>query len=214
MNRRDDLIEQLSTDLEPVRPAPAADLISVAWLLVSAVYVVLLTHLWGPIRPNALHQLATEPRFFAETALGVVAIVLVALAAFRAAVPGALSSGLRRLAFALLVLWLASYVVGLYSPALEPSMLGKRPHCLWETLVYALPPALVGIYLVRRFYPLTPVRTAALVGLVSGMIPALYMQLACMYAPSHILLFHILPGSLMALAAAAVAWRLPAGDRR
>ncbi len=206
MNRRDELIQQLSADLESVRPAPSVDLVSVLWLVTSAAYVIVLTHLWGPIRPNALHQLSTEPRFLAETALGVAAIALAAVMAFRAAVPGALASGLRRAAFAMLGLWLASYVVGLYSPALDPSMLGKRPHCMWETLVYALPPALAGLLLVRRLYPLQPVHTATAVGLVSGMIPALYMQLACMYVPSHILLFHILPGMLMALVAAAIAW--------
>jgi hypothetical protein len=30
------------------------------------------------------------------------------------------------------------------------------------------------------------------------MIPALYMQLACMYMPAHILTLHILPGLLVA----------------
>ena len=47
--------------------------------------------------------------------------------------------------------------------------------------------------------------------LAAGMIPALYMQIACMYAPAHILQFHILPGLSMVLAGAAIAalWRLP-----
>jgi hypothetical protein len=37
-------------------------------------------------------------------------------------------------------------------------------------------------------------------GLAAGLIPALYMQIACMYDPGHILLFHILPGLSVALA--------------
>ena len=42
------------------------------------------------------------------------------------------------------------------------------------------------------------------------MLPALYMQLACMYEPTHILTLHVLPGLAMALIGAAVAvlWRL------
>jgi hypothetical protein len=49
------------------------------------------------------------------------------------------------------------------------------------------------------------------ISLAAGMLPALYMQLACMYEPSHILAFHIFPGLLMVLAGAAIAalWRLP-----
>jgi hypothetical protein len=47
------------------------------------------------------------------------------------------------------------------------------------------------------------------IGLAAGMLPALYMQLACMYEPSHILGYHILPGLLMVGAAAGIAakWR-------
>ena len=50
-----------------------------------------------------------------------------------------------------------------------------------------------------------------LLALAAGMIPALFMQVACMYDPSHILLLHILPGLSMVLGAAALAswWRLP-----
>ena len=36
------------------------------------------------------------------------------------------------------------------------------------------------------------------VGLVAGLLPALYMQFACMYAPAHILMFHIGPGLAVA----------------
>ena len=46
-------------------------------------------------------------------------------------------------------------------------------------------------------------------GLAAGMLPALYMQLACMYEPLHILTLHILPGLAMVLMAAVIAvlWR-------
>ena len=207
MNRHDELINELSADLTAVKPATNVGVLAWVWLATSTAYVILLTHLWGPIRPNAFQQLAGEPRFFVETLLGVAAIAMTALAAFKAAVPGALSHRLASLSAGLLGLWLASYVLGLFSPALEPSMLGKRPHCLWETLVYALPPAIVGFVLVRRLYPLRPIRTATVVAMVSGLIPALYMQLACMYAPAHMLAFHVLPGLSVAIVGTALAWR-------
>ncbi len=208
MNKRDDLIRELSANLETVRPAPTPDLLALAWLLASVAFVVVLTHLWGPIRPNALQQLSAQPRFFIETTWGLVAIACTAMVAFRAGIPGTLGSRFARISTALMTVWLSSYVFGLYSTALEPSMLGKRPHCLWETMVYALPPMLAGFAVMRRLHPLRPVRTAMVVGLVSGMIPALYMQIACMYIPAHILQFHILPGMLIPLVGAAMAWLL------
>jgi len=76
-------------------------------------------------------------------------------------------------------------------------------------MAYAVAPILVALFLIRRLYPLRFVRTAMSVGLAAGMLPALYMQLACMYEPPHILAFHILPGLMMVLVGAAVAalWR-------
>ena len=107
----------------------------------------------------------------------------------------------------LMTFWLAQYVTGFISPALEPSTLGKRNYCYIETLVYALPVIVAGLFLIRRLYPLSPIRTAMSVGLVAGMLPALYMQLACMYEPAHILTFHILPGLLMVGAGAGIAMK-------
>ena len=210
MNKQDTLISKLSQDLAPVSPPPAINKLAMAWFLLSAIYVVAVTHLFGPARPGAFAQLGTEPRFLLETLLGVVAILWFSLVAFRSAIPAALG---RRFAIAgvvLMALWLAQYVIGFVSPALEPSKLGKRNYCYFETMVYSVPVILAGFYIVRRLYPLNPRRTAMSIGLVSGMLPALYMQLACMYEPLHILAFHVLPGLLMVGVSAGIAtyWHL------
>ena len=102
------------------------------------------------------------------------------------------------------------FLVGLASPALEPSMLGKRPMCFVETLIYSVPPLLALWFIQRRLYPLRPVASAMLAGLSSGLIPAVYMQFACMYEPLHILAFHIGPGLGVALIAALLPRLLPA----
>lgn len=210
MNKHDVLIAQLSRDLAPVSPAPNINNLAMVWILLSAVYVVAVTYLFGPVRPGAFSQLATEPRFLLESVLGLAAIVGTSMLAFRAAIPGALTRQFAAAALVLMALWLAQYVIGLASPALEPSVLGKRNHCFIETMIYALPPILAGLFLIRRLYPLRFVRTAMSISLAAGMLPALYMQLACMYEPSHILALHILPGLLMVLAGAAIAalWRV------
>jgi len=197
VNKHDTLISKLSQDLTPVSPPPAINKLAVAWFLLSAIYVVAVTHLFGPARPGAFAQLGTEPRFLLETLLGVVAILWFSLLAFRSAIPAALGRRFAIAGYVLMALWLAQYVIGFVSPALEPSRLGKRNYCYIETIIYALPVILAGFYIVRRLYPLSPKRTAMSIGLVSGMLPALYMQIACMYEPLHILAFHILPGLLM-----------------
>ncbi len=213
MNKHHKLISNLSSDLTPVSPPANINRLAMAWFLLSAIYVVAVTHLFGPIRPGAFSQLGTEPRFLLETMLGVAAILWTSLLAFRSAVPAALSKQFAVIGMVLMALWLAQYVIGFVSPALEPSRLGKRNYCYFETLVYALPVILTGLYFVRRLYPLRPVRTAMSIGLVAGMLPALYMQLACMYEPLHILSYHILPGLLMVGVGAGIAakWRLRRG---
>jgi len=210
MNKHDLLISNLSRDLAPVSPAPNINILAMVWILLSAIYVVAVTHLFGPVRSGAFSQLATDPRFLLESMLGLAAIFWISLLAFRASIPGVLTRQFAAVGLILMALWLAQYVIGLASPALEPSMLGKRDHCFIETMIYALPPILSGLFLIRRLYPLRFVRTAMSIGLAAGMLPALYMQLACMYEPSHILVFHIFPGLLMVLAGAAIAalWRL------
>ena len=215
MNAREELIADLSRDLAPVRPAPNVTALAMLWFLVSAGFVAVMTYLVGPIRPGALSQLVTEPRFLIETLLGVAAIVWVATVAFRAAVPAALSRIFAAVGLVLMSLWLAQYVVGLADPALEPSTLGKRDHCYLETMVYSLPPILAALLLIRRLYPLRFTRTSMTVGLAAGMCPALYMQLACMYEPLHILGLHILPGFAMVLVGAAIAalWPLRQGGQ-
>lgn len=209
MDRRDDLIADLSRDLAPVQKAPNVSRLATAWFGLGVVFVVSVTYLSGPVRPGVFSQLLAEPRFLLETLLGIVAILWTSLLAFRAAVPAALTRQFATAGIVLMVLWLAQYVFGLISPALEPSVLGKRGHCSLEVVIYSIPLILVALYFIRRLYPLGFVRTAMATGLAAGMIPALYMQLACMYEPAHILSFHILPGLAMALAAAAIAlvWR-------
>ena len=209
MKKYEELIADLSRDVAAVSPAPAVDRLGVAWFVMSAVYVVVATHVIGPGRAGAFSQLATEPRFLMESLLGAAAILWISLLAFRAAIPAALTRQFAAAGFVLMALWLAQYVIGLVSPALEPSMVGKRGHCYYETMIYALPPILVGVFIIRRLYALRFVRTAMSLSLAAGMLPALYMQLACMSEPAPILSLHILPGLLMVLAGAAIAalWR-------
>ena len=200
------LIDSLSTGLQPARSPLPADTTAALWLAVSVGFVMGITHWFGPIRANALTQLATEPRFLLETALGAVAIAFTAVMAFRTAVPGAATRQGVMIGAGLMALWLANYIVGLAYPALEPSMLGKRDHCFTETLMFAVPPACLALLLSRRLYTLRPVYSASLFCLAAAMLPALYMQIACMYVPAHILQMHILPALVVTLGGTLCVW--------
>lgn len=201
MNKQKALIDSLTTDLQPSRRSWNTNLLAALWLIFSVAYVVIAADWFGPIRPQAIAQLQHEPQFLLESLLGLTAITLTAWCAFRAAVPGALSRSLLVVTISLIGLWVTSYAFGLYSPALAPSMAGKREHCSLETLLYAAPPLLIGFFFLRRLYSLRPAQNALLIGLAAGMIPALYMQIACMYEPTHILKFHVLPGLAIGFAA-------------
>lgn len=214
MSRHDKLISELSNNLAPVTAPGNINRLAVGWFVLGALFVVAATLLAGPVRPGAISQLLNHPRFLLETLLGVAAIVWVSLLAFRASVPGALSRGFMLTGVALTGLWLAQYAIGLISPALEASMLGKRDHCFLEVLIFGLPVTLAGLFIVNRNYPLNPGRMGIFVGLAAGMLPALLMQIACMYEPAHIIRLHILPGLLVAVIGGLLAARWPQRRRK
>ena len=206
MNSREKLIAELSKDLAVVKPVANINLSAYVWFFISFCYVVIVINSMGPIRTGALRQLVSEPRFFLEMALGLVAIILITLSAFRDAIPARLSNKFLVTTLIMLLLWLGQYFWGLFSPALEPSSIGKRNFCQYETLLFSLPPMLVAFYLLQRWYALKLLRTAALMSLAAGMLPAWYMQLACMYEPMHILSFHILPGVFVIVIGLGMVW--------
>ena len=206
MKTTDELISQLASELEPVKPVKDTSARSLVWLGLSTVFALLAIHWYGPIRPGALQQLLTHPRFMLEILFGGATIAVLALAGFRSAIPAASAPRLAFVGLVMLALWLASYLVGIVSPAVEPSMLGKREHCVFETFLYGLPPAVLGIVVCLRLYPLNPGVTALRIGLAAGLIPALYMQIACMYDPVHALTLHMLPGILLGLGCAGLVW--------
>lgn len=206
MKTTDELINELANDLEPVTPVKGIAVRNLSWLAATAAFALLAIHWYGPIRPGAMQQLLEHPRFLLEIVFGSATIIMLSLAAFRTAIPGALSSRVTTIALAMLALWLAGYVIGMVSPALEPSMLGKRDHCVVETFLYGLPPALLGMALCARLYPLDPAATAFRIGLAAGLVPALYMQVACMYDPVHAITLHMLPGILVGVGCAGMCW--------
>lgn len=206
-NRQEELIARLTAELTPVRAASPPLRVAGLWWLGSWLFVISVTLLTGPLRPGAFVQLVTSAQFAAESLAGLLAAALIAAWAFEDSIPGTRRQGLLHVGLAAAAMWLIAYVAGLEYPALELSMAGKRADCVLQTLLFAGPPMAAGIWLIQRNYlPLAPLRSAALIGLAGAMLPALFMQFACMYDPAHILRFHILPIPGVVLAGVLGAW--------
>jgi hypothetical protein len=197
MNRtRRGVIDQLVEELGSGRKRWAGTRLALLWLISSTVLVTLITLAAGPFRPGAGEELLSVPRFLMEMVLGVVAIVSIGAVAIKSAVPAGSDTRLSRFAIVVTALWLLNYVVGLRFPTMELGTLGKRPYCVWETLLYALPTMAIGFTVVRKGYVLNWTVTGLTIGLVAGFIPGYLMEMACMYDAQHILIYHISPAFL------------------
>lgn len=203
----DQLIESLKADLAPARPVGSVGGIGLLWLLLCVAYVLALGAALGPFRPGFAADLGVS-RFTLEMVLGLAALGCFLAVALLESIPGREARPLRRAGWLLLAAWLAQFVIGFAAPALEPSMLGKRDHCVWEAYLYSVPPLVWLIYLQRRRYVLEPVRAVFHSALAAGLIPALMMQIACMYESGHTLAFHVLPIGILATFAVGLTWVL------
>jgi len=196
---RSELIQDLSSELRPAPRLRSARQLALLWWVGAWIFVVCATLAMEPMRPGFAGQLLASPRFAGETLFGFLAGAFAIGAAFAMGIPG-LGSPRRwiTLALVLLALWASNYFYGLVDPALPPSTLGARRMCFVEVWLYGLPILLVALLLLRRLAPLGRFSTGFVAGAAAGAIPALLMQLACMYIPAHILTYHIAPGFALA----------------
>ena len=203
------LIDELSADLEPVRRPGAAGRYAGLWLAAVWPLVVGITLALGPMRPDWIGPLMTTPRYTLEGLLGLSAGIAAVFAALRLGTPSATPARTLALpAFGLFSAWAGLVLYGVFEPALEPSMFGKRPHCVVETFAYSLPAIAIGLYLLRQRATLERRPAIALLAAASASVPALLMQFACMYDPWHTLTLHIGPVIVVTAVAALIGERL------
>ena len=196
---REDLIRDLVADLRPVRRAGRIGGALLAWLALAVGYSVFVVLATGPLREGALRNIVREPAFGVETLLAVLAIVALAHAALRTAVPDA-ARRMQQFALPLtmMAMWIAVYVIGFWYPAHPVSTLGARPHCIWQAVLFSVPSLALMLWFARGLLPLQPRSTGLLAGAAAAAIPGALMQFGCMYEPAHILAFHIGPVFIVA----------------
>ena len=203
---RQSLIDDLVGDLKPVhRPGRVGRSVAL-WLGIAIAYSIVIVIATGPLRPDALGDLLHFPGFAFETLLAAAAIVALAVAAIRSAVPGEPSAA-RTLRWSMLPLaaWIAVYVIGLRYPVHPVSTLGSRNDCLWQVVLFSLPTLALMLWVARRQFPLWPRLTGLVAGAAAAAIPGELMQFGCMYVPEHILTHHIAPILVTAALGALVA---------
>ncbi len=199
---RGQLIQELASELEPVVTRSNILIPAISWFVCSWVYVIVLSIYLGPLREGALEAMIRSPQFAFESYTGLISSALFCAIAFQESIPGIQKRWLVGLSFVTLLLWIACYIAGLSFPAIEPSMTGKRAHCVLEAYIYSGPPLIVGYLLIYQRFPLNSIRAGIFLGICSGILPALFMQIACMYEPEHILTHHIAPMSVIILTGA------------
>lgn len=194
MSEPDSTIRTLVDDLTPTgRPFNSGRSAMVWWLLAMLVTGGVMA-LIQPFRPGFVGQLISTPRFALESTLGLLVCAGIAHAAFALGIPDLRSPWRRaRVPLMLLAIWLGLFGFAVFAPVFAPSMVGKRPLCNVEVLVYAIPLTIAGLMIIRRMLPLAAATTGAWMGFAAGLIPAYLMQLACMHEAWHNIYFHLLP---------------------
>jgi hypothetical protein len=209
--KRRHFIELLINDLSPVRAAQRtaftiAVLMPAAWLISGALALAT-----GPLRDGSIATLTTTPRYTLEFMFAVLGSLTAMIAGLELGVPG--ESRVSRLALpAILSLggWLAIVAYGVYDPAVETGILGRRPYCDVQTVLFAFPALGIGLVVLRRRALFMRTATGALMGLAAASAPAASMQFACVYDPQHALAHHLAPIGLVAiLGGLAARWLLP-----
>ncbi len=189
-----DTIDALASRLQPVwRPGDLLVRLAL-WITCSFAIAIASTVATGPVRPGTGAALAGSPQLLLECAIGLGGVGLSGWAALSLGIPG-LATRSRRVGLALggCALWVAAIAVGFVAPALEPSMAGKRESCELQVLLFSIPPLLLGLLLLRGLATFDRAGPGALLGIAAGTCPALLMQLACMYDPSHAMSHHVAP---------------------
>jgi hypothetical protein len=203
------LIGDLVNDLAPVARPGRIGRRALLWLALAIGFGVAIILATGPLRPGALAALASHPAFALETALAVLAIATLAVAALRSAIPDELNPLRWALWLLPLAAWVGVYVAELRWPPEYVSELGSRGPCEWQVVLYSLPALGLMLASVRRLYPLWPRITGSLAGAAAAAIPAELMQFGCIYVPTHILAYHVGPMLVTAVIGALIGpWAL------
>jgi hypothetical protein len=207
MRSTDDVLDELSRELKPVRRlwSPSARL--AGWTLGQIVLAAVIVG--SGHRPSLLHELAT-PAYLAELLFLSSGTVLLAAAGFGAAVPGGDRPRVARLGIA--AAFAAALFVALRAADTEQAIatfVRAGVPCAIHTAALALLPTTWLLVASYRGFPLAPFRAGALAGSAGFLTGFALMRLLCpVDEPLHLAMWHWLPVALGTAAAGALGFAL------
>lgn len=213
MRSTDDVLDELSRELEPVRPLRPPSTRLAAWTFGQIVFATIMVG--SSSRPDLLQELAT-PAYLAELLLLASGTVLLAAACFGAAVPGSERPRIARLGIAAAIaaaLFLAPRTADT-EQAIATFVRAGVP-CAIHTAALALLPAIWLLLASYRGFPLAPFRAGALAGGAGFLVGFTLMRLLCpLDEPLHVAIWHWLPVALGTAAAGALGFSFLRYDPR
>ncbi len=191
-------IDHLVADLKPTPPLRSPEFRAAIFFSFLAV-VTALTILWvHEYRPGFWTQLNEHWRLQVEIVSGIVLTLSTFYIVFASSIPGeTVNRGVQLTCLASFFVFAGSLGIGFGTASPEASMLGARPFCELEVLIYGGLSMAGLFYLIRNGIIVSYSSKNLLLGFSAGLISALIMQLACMYDPLHGLLFHFIPALLL-----------------
>jgi len=206
--RTEDLIVELASRAEPVRPLPSPGVRTVAWLMVAAACGAAGMAAFG-LRPR-LGDLAGQTGFLATAFVAIATALFSSFAAFVLAIPGAeRSPALRASTVALVAIWFALLVADIVRGGYGFARIADWPICFLRVMLISLVPAVLLVVMLRRAAPLSPAWTGALAAVAALCTGALAIQFICPLAdPGHALLGHFGPVAVLATLGSLLGWRL------
>jgi hypothetical protein len=210
--KTDELIDHLVADVRPVRRLMDPSWRAASWMAAAGVAVAVGALYFGLRRDLAV--MWRDPLWLVRLALLSATAGLAVLTACRLAIPGYERRARVRWwpivpLGALIAVSLAEVVTSAMTGTLGSPL--RNWMCVRKMAVTGAAPALLAVLLVARAAPIEPRWTMLLGGLAAGAAGVVASEIACpVHAPIHILLWHILPIALFALAGAAIGellWR-------
>ncbi|MDE1153818.1 MAG: DUF1109 domain-containing protein [Micavibrio sp.] len=201
----DDLINQLASNLKPVRrlPAPLVRVLYVLGLtaLVLAAAISLLTH---GLRPDIATMLG-RTGYLSQNLSFLAAGICAALAAFRLSVPDVkIRPATYAFIFAATAIWLVHIIALSFEGGLDGVDVGQR-NCLTDLSLFMVVPLAATTFMLTRGAPVWRGWAGYSMVLAIGSFCAIGMRFLCPNdQPAHLLVWHFMPVMVFALAGIAL----------
>ncbi len=206
--KTEDLIADLVSRVEPVRPLPPPGVRLFQWSLVAALSAAAGIVVFG-VKPD-LGDVLRGPQFAVTGFLAIATAILAAAAALVLAIPGAeRSPAMRGGTVSLVGLWLTTLVMAIVRDDQGFTADSPWPVCFIKAAAIGVPSAVVLFAMLRQAASLRLAWTSGLAVAAAVAIGAVAVQIICpINDPAHALLGHTGPVVVLGCAGAGLARRL------